>query len=65
MYICQMDVDNYMSLHSKGELRAKDNLNMKVEWIIDFIVSNELAEKVDSKGFVVGNHKYTKGYQIV
>ena len=31
----------------------------------DFIVTNELTEKVDSHKFVVGNYKYTKGYQIV
>lgn len=31
----------------------------------DFITTNELAEKVDAKKFVIGNHKYTKGYQIL
>ena len=31
----------------------------------EFIVTNELAEKVEPKKFVVGNHQYKKLYQIV
>ncbi|MCQ2423181.1 MAG: helix-turn-helix domain-containing protein [Lachnospiraceae bacterium] len=31
----------------------------------DFIVTNELAERVDPKGFVIGDHKYKKGWQLV
>ena len=46
-------------------LVEKGNKQYLVRVTNDFIVTNELAEKVDSKGFVVGDHKYTKGYQIV
>lgn len=31
----------------------------------EFITTNELADKVDVKKFVVGNYQYKKGYQIV
>lgn len=31
----------------------------------DFITTNELAEKVDVKRFVIGNHQYKKLYQII
>ena len=31
----------------------------------DFITTVELAEKVNGKKFVLGNHKYTKGYRIL
>lgn len=31
----------------------------------EFITTNELSEKVDIRKFVLGDHKYTKGYQIV
>ena len=30
----------------------------------EFIITNELTDKVDVKRFVVGNYKYKKGYQI-
>lgn len=31
----------------------------------DFIITNELSDKVDIKKFVIGNYQYKKGYQIV
>lgn len=31
----------------------------------EFIVTNELAEKMEQKKFVVGNHQYKKMYQLV
>ena len=32
---------------------------------MDFITTNELANRVDSNKFVVGKYKFTKGYQIL
>ena len=31
----------------------------------DFITTNELADKVDVKKFIVGKNKFKKGYQIL
>ncbi len=31
----------------------------------EFITTNELADKVDGKKFVVGNYQYKRGYQLV
>ncbi|MBR4732626.1 MAG: hypothetical protein IK081_07635 [Lachnospiraceae bacterium] len=31
----------------------------------EFITTHELPGKVDGKRFVIGNHRYTKGYRIV
>ena len=31
----------------------------------DFITTNELADKVDVRKFVIGNYKFKKGYQIL
>ena len=31
----------------------------------DFVTTNELADKVDVRKFIIGNYKFKKGYQIL
>lgn len=46
-------------------LVEKDTKQYLVKVTKEFITTNELADKVDVKKFVIGNYQYKKGYQIV
>ena len=46
-------------------LVEKGNRQYFVKVTKDFITTRELPGKIDGKRFVIGNHRYTKGYQIV
>lgn len=46
-------------------LVEKDNKQYLVKVNKEFIITNELAVRVNNKKFVVGNYQYKKGYQIV
>ena len=46
-------------------LVEKGNRQYFVTVTKDFITTRELPGKIDGKRFVIGNHRYTKGYQIV
>ena len=46
-------------------LVEKGNKQYFVKVTNEFIVTNELVEKVDVRKFDLGNHRYKKGYRIV
>ena len=45
-------------------LVEKGNRQYFVKVTKDFITTSELPARVEGKKFVIGNHRYTKGYQI-
>ena len=46
-------------------LVEKGNRQYFVEVTEDFITSHELPARIEGKKFVIGDHRYTKGYQIL
>lgn len=46
-------------------LVEKGNRQYFVKVTKDFITTRELPGRVEGKKFVIGNHRYTKGYQIL
>lgn len=62
-----------------GVVNALDQLNEIVTYYLvekgtkqylvkvskDFVTTNELADKVDTRKFTIGNYKFKKGYQIL
>lgn len=60
-----VDVLDKMSEKATFYLVEKDKKQYLVKVSDDFIVTNELADHVDPKKFVIGNHKYKKLYEIL
>ena len=46
-------------------LVIKGNRQYLVKVTNEFIITNELADKVDIRKFELGDHRYKKGYQII
>ena len=57
---------DYLNDMSSFYLVEKNGKQYLVNVSEDFIITNELAEKVAPKRFVIGNHQYRKAvYQLV
>lgn len=59
-----VEVLDRFSENASFYLVVKNGKQYFVKVTSDFIVTNELAEKIDGKKFTIGNHKYLKGYVL-
>ena len=60
-----VDVLDKLNTNASFYLVCKNGKQYLVKVSDDFIVTNELAELVDEKKFVIGNYQYKKLYQLI
>lgn len=60
-----VEVIDQLNTNASFYLVYKSDKQYLVKVTNDFIVTNELAEKVNVDKFVIGNHQYKKAYQLI